>query len=95
MSAPDHDEDAEYSTSLYRKLGDLVDYPMNYHVPALSGLRIAPAYGEFRHVERMGRQMGANSRKCSPMQEIHPFLETHDLYGGQWTPLTVTSTRRS
>ena len=23
----------------------------------------------------------------SDMQEIYPFLETHDLYGGQWDPL--------
>ncbi len=28
-----------YSTELYRKLGELTDYPMNYHVTGLSGWR--------------------------------------------------------
>ena len=79
-----------YSTSLYRKLGDLVDYPMNYHVTG--AIRLAHSrqrIEEFRHVERMGRQMGIEFQEMSPaeMQEVYPFLETHDLYGGQWDPL--------
>ena len=79
-----------YSTSLYRKLGDLVDYPMNYHVTG--AIRLAHSrqrMEEFRHVERMGRQMGIEFQEMSPaeMQEVYPFLETHDLYGGQWDPL--------
>ncbi|NCF49634.1 MAG: FAD-dependent oxidoreductase [Bacteroidetes bacterium] len=78
-----------YSTSLYRKLGDLVDYPMNYHVTG--AIRLAHSrqrMEEFRHVERMGRQMGVEFTEMSPseMQDIHPFLETHDLHGGQWDP---------
>ena len=79
-----------YSTSLYRKLGELVDYPMNYHVTG--AIRLAHSrqrMEEFRHVERMGRQMGVEFVEMSnkEMQDIHPFLETHDLYGGQWDPL--------
>ena len=79
-----------YSTSLYRKLGDLVDYPMNYHVTG--AIRLAHSrqrMEEFRHVERMGRQMGVEFQEMSPaeMKDIYPFLETHDLFGGQWDPL--------
>ena len=79
-----------YSTSLYRKLGAMVDYPMNYHVTG--AIRLAHSrqrMEEFRHVERMGRQMGVEFTELSPseMQEMHPFLEVHDLYGGQWDSL--------
>ncbi|MDA7598974.1 FAD-dependent oxidoreductase [Alphaproteobacteria bacterium] len=79
-----------YSTQLYRKLGAMVDYPMNYHVTG--AIRLAHSrqrMEEFRHVERMGRQMGVDFVEMSPseMQEIYPFLETHDLYGGQWDSL--------
>ena len=78
-----------YSTSLYRELGELVDYPMNYHVTG--AIRLAHSrqrMEEFRHVERMGRQMGVELQEMSnkEMQDIYPFLETHDLYGGQWDP---------
>ena len=48
-----------YSTELYRKLGDLVDYPMNYHVTG--AIRLAHSrqrMEEFRHVQAMGRHMG-------------------------------------
>ena len=79
-----------YSTSLYRELGAKVDYPMNYHVTG--AIRLAHSrqrMEEFRHVERMGRQMGVEFQEMSPseMQEVYHFLETHDLYGGQWDPL--------
>ena len=79
-----------YSTALYRKLGDLVDYPMNYHVTG--AIRLAHSrqrMEEFRHVQAMGRHMGVEFEEMSnaDMQGIYPFLETHDLYGGQWDPL--------
>ena len=79
-----------YSTRLYRKLGELVDYPMNYHVTG--AIRLAHSrqrMEEFRHVERMGRQMGVDFEEMSldDMRKAHPFLETHDLHGGQWDPL--------
>ena len=78
-----------YSTQLYRKLGDLVDYPMNYHVTG--AIRLAHGrqrMEEFRHVQSMGRHMGIEFEMSnSDMQAMYPFLETHDLYGGQWDPL--------
>jgi len=79
-----------YSTALYRKLGDLVDYPMNYHVTG--AIRLAHSrqrMEEFRHVQAMGRHMGVELEEMSnsDMQAIYPFLETHDLYGGQFDPL--------
>ena len=75
------------STRLYRQLGALVDYPMNYHVTG--AIRLAHSrqrMEEFRHVEAMGRHMGLEFQEMSnsDMKEIYPFLETHDLYGGQW-----------
>ncbi len=79
-----------YSTALYRRLGELVDYPMNYHVTG--AIRLAHSrqrMEEFRHVESMGRQMGVELHEVSndEMKALYPFLETHDLYGGQWDPL--------
>ena len=79
-----------YSTELYRKLGDLVDYPMNYHVTG--AIRLAHSrqrMEEFRHVDAMGKQMGVEFEMLSNSQikELHPFIETHDLEGGQWDPL--------
>ena len=79
-----------YSTELYRRLGDEVDYPMNYHVTG--AIRLAHSkerMDEFRHVQAMGRQMGVDFEMMSnaDMQNIYPFLETHDLEGGQWDPL--------
>ena len=79
-----------YSTELYRKLGDLVDYPMNYHVTG--AIRLAHSrqrMEEFRHVQAMGWHMGVEFEEMSnsDMQAIYPFLKTHDLYGGQFDPL--------
>ena len=76
-----------YSTELYRRLGDEVDYPMNYHVTG--AIRLAHSrqrMEEFRHVEAMGRQMGVVFEELSnaDMKDVYPFLETHDLVGGQW-----------
>ena len=79
-----------YSTELYRRLGEEVDYPMNYHVTG--AIRLAHSkerMDEFRHVQAMGRQVGVDFEMMSnaDMQNIYPFLETHDLEGGQWDPL--------
>ncbi|MBH69274.1 MAG: dimethylglycine dehydrogenase [Rhodospirillaceae bacterium] len=78
-----------YSTNLYRKLSDLVDYPINYHVTG--AVRLAHSrqrMEEFRHVQRMGSQMGVEFQEMSndDMRDVYPFLETHELYGGQWDP---------
>ena len=49
-----------YSTELYRKLGALTDYPMNYHVtgsvPGFAHSR--QRMEEFAHVRSMAKQMG-------------------------------------
>ena len=79
-----------YSTELYRKLGDLVDYPMNYHVTG--AIRLAHSrqrMEEFKHVCAMGKQMGVEFEMLSNSQikELHPYIETHELEGGQWDPL--------
>ncbi len=76
-----------YSTELYRRLGALADYPMNYHVTG--SVRLAHSrqrMEEFAHVRSMARQMGFNLEMMSlaDMKEAYPFLETHDLEGGLW-----------
>ncbi|MGB0756716.1 MAG: NAD(P)/FAD-dependent oxidoreductase, partial [Candidatus Puniceispirillaceae bacterium] len=76
-----------YSTELYRKLGELTDYPMNYHVTG--SVRLAHSrqrMEEFEHVRSMGKQMGFSMEMMSnqDMKDVYPFLETHDLEGGLW-----------
>ena len=76
-----------YSTELYRKLGALADYPMNYHVTG--SVRLAHSrqrMEEFAHVRSMARQMGFDLEmmSLSDMKDVYPFLETHDLEGGLW-----------
>ena len=76
-----------YSTELYRKLGALTDYPMNYHVTG--SVRLAHSrqrMEEFAHVRSMAKQMGFDMEMMSnkDMQDVYPFLETHDLEGGLW-----------
>ena len=76
-----------YSTELYRKLGALADYPMNYHVTG--SVRLAHSrqrMEEFAHVRSMARQMGFDLEmmSLSDMKDVYPFLETYDLEGGLW-----------
>lgn len=76
-----------YSLELYRKLGELTDYPMNYHVTG--SVRLAHTrqrMEEFEHVRSMAQQMGFSLEMMSnaDMQDVYPFLETHDLEGGLW-----------
>ncbi len=78
-----------YSTELYRKLGDEVDYPMNYHVTG--SLRLAHSaerMQEFARAAGMGRYQGIDIEICQPseLKERHPFLELHDLKGGLYDP---------
>ncbi len=79
-----------YSLDLYRRLGDEVDYPMNYHVTG--SVRLAHSVNrmlEFERVAGMGRYQGMQLDICTPeeLQQHHPFMETHDLMGGLWDPL--------
>ena len=76
-----------YSTQLYQKLGELTDYPMNYHVTG--SVRLAHTrqrMEEFEHVRSMAKQMGFSLEMMSnqDMVDAYPYMETHDLEGGLW-----------
>ncbi|AOF88619.1 FAD-dependent oxidoreductase [Sinorhizobium sp. RAC02] len=78
-----------YSASLYRELGDLVDYPMNYHVTG--SIRLGHSkerLQEFKRVVGMGRYQGMDLDILSPdeIRGKYPFLETHDLTGALYDP---------
>lgn len=79
-----------YGATMYRTLGDDVDYPMNYHVTG--AIRLAHSkerMQEFEKVAGMGRYQGLQMDICTPaeLKELNPFMETHDLEGGLWDPL--------
>jgi dimethylglycine dehydrogenase len=78
-----------YSTELYRRLGDEVDYPMNYHVTG--SIRLGHSRNrmlEFERVVGMGRYQGLDVEMCTveDLKQRYPFLETHDLAGGLYDP---------
>jgi dimethylglycine dehydrogenase len=78
-----------YSAELYRDLGALVDYPMNYHVTG--SLRLAHSRERMQEFERavgMGRYQGMSMEMCgvNDLKNRYPFLETHDLMGGLYDP---------
>jgi len=78
-----------YSASLYRELGALVDYPMNYHVTG--SIRLGHSkerLQEFKRVVGMGRYQGMDLDILSPdeMRGKYPFLERHDLTGALYDP---------
>ncbi len=78
-----------YSTELYARLGEEVDYPMNYHQSG--SIRLAHTkerMQEFEHACSMGRYQGIEMEMWTPEQakERYPFLETHDLMGVLWDP---------
>ena len=78
-----------YSASLYRELGALVDYPMNYHVTG--SIRLGHSkerLQEFKRVVGMGRYQGMDLDILTPdeMRSKYPFLETHDLTGALYDP---------
>lgn len=78
-----------YSTELYSRLGDEVDYPMNYHVTG--SIRLAHGRQRMQEFERaagMGRYQGMDIEILTPEQtrERYPFLETHDLAGALYDP---------
>ena len=78
-----------YSTELYSRLGEEVDYPMNYHQSG--SIRLAHTKERMQEFERamsMGRYQGIEMEMWTPEQakERYPFLETHDLVGVLWDP---------
>ncbi|WP_371170880.1 GcvT family protein [Aliiroseovarius sp. 2305UL8-7] len=78
-----------YSTELYARLGDEVDYPMNYHQSG--SIRLAHTKERMQEFERamsMGRYQGIPMEMWTPEEakENYPFLETHDLEGVLYDP---------
>ncbi len=78
-----------YSTELYARLGEEVDYPMNYHQSG--SIRLAHTkerMQEFERAKTMGRYQGIAMEIWTPEQakEHYPFLEIHDLLGVLYDP---------
>ena len=78
-----------YSTELYSRLGEEVDYPMNYHVTG--SVRLAHTKERMQEFERacsMGRYQGIAMEMWTPEEakQRYPFLETHDLKGVLYDP---------
>ena len=79
-----------YSARLYQRLGDLADYPINYHVTGSVRLaHTADRMREFRHVASMARANGVDYDILSPsdLPARHALAATHDLAGALWDPL--------
>ncbi len=80
-----------YSTALYRRLGEEVDYPIDYHITG--AVRLAHSRErmmEFERVVAMARHQGIDDfamMSAGEMRNVYPFLQIHDLQGGCWDPL--------
>ena len=78
-----------YSTELYARLGDEVDYPMNYHQTGSIRLaHTAERMQEFKRAASMGKYQGMDLEILTPdeIKERYPFIETHDLMGALYDP---------
>lgn len=78
-----------YSTELYARLGDEVDYPMNYHQTGSIRLaHTAERMQEFKRAASMGKYQGMDLKILTPdeIKERYPFIETHDLMGALYDP---------
>ena len=78
-----------YSAELYRSLGALVDYPINYHVTG--SIRLAHSterLQEFRRAAGMGRYQGIDIEiiGANDIKKRYPFIETHDIEGALFDP---------
>ncbi|CUH51043.1 GcvT family protein [Shimia marina] len=78
-----------YSTELYARLGEEVDYPMNYHQSG--SIRLAHTKERVQEFERamsMARYQGIPMEMwtAEEAKERYPFLETHDLMGVLYDP---------
>ncbi len=78
-----------YSTELYARLGDEVDYPMNYHQSG--SIRLAHTKErkqEFERAMSMALYQGIPMEMWTPEEakERYPFLETHDLEAVLYDP---------
>ncbi len=78
-----------YSTELYARLGDRVDYPINYHTTgSLQLAHNVERMQEFQRIADMGRYQGMDLEILNPKETKarHPFLETHHLAGALFDP---------
>ncbi len=78
-----------YSAELYRSLGEVVDYPINYHVTG--SIRLAHSterLQEFRRSAGMGRYQGIDIGiiGANEIKDRYPFIETHDIEGALFDP---------
>ncbi|WP_299423657.1 FAD-dependent oxidoreductase [uncultured Shimia sp.] len=78
-----------YSTELYARLGEEVDYPMGYHQSG--SIRLAHTRERVQEFERamsMAKYQGIPMEMWTPEEakERYPFLETHDLEGVLYDP---------
>lgn len=78
-----------YSTELYARLGDEVDYPMNYH--QTGSIRLAHSkerMQEFERAKGMGKHQGMDLKILTPdeIKARYPFIETHDIVGALYDP---------
>jgi dimethylglycine dehydrogenase len=79
----------KYSAELYRRLGNEVGYPINYHV--VGSIRLAHTrerMDEFKHVRSMARANGLEYEVLAPgeIRARHPFVTLDDLAGALWDP---------
>jgi dimethylglycine dehydrogenase len=79
----------KYSAEFYRRLGDQVGYPINYHV--VRAIRLAhmqERMDEFKHVRSMARANGMEYEVLEPEAILtrHPFVTLDDLAGALWDP---------
>ena len=79
-----------YSARLYRRLAEIVDYPIDYHLTGSVRLSHTPdRLREFRHVQGMARANGLDYEILTPgeLRDRYPLVELHDLNGALWDPL--------
>lgn len=78
-----------YSTQLYKTLGEVTGYPINYHITGSVRLaQSAARLDEFKHVANLGRYYDIPFEVATPqaLKQHYPHLETRGLIGGLWDP---------
>jgi dimethylglycine dehydrogenase len=78
-----------YTSKLYARLGQEVDYPINYHVTG--SIRLANNQArmeEYGHVRSMARAQGIDFELIGPneIKDRYPLIELDNVMGGLWDP---------
>ncbi|HEY4162665.1 MAG TPA: FAD-dependent oxidoreductase, partial [Dongiaceae bacterium] len=78
-----------YTSKLYARLGQEVDYPINYHVTG--SIRLAnnrARMEEYGHVRSMARAQDIDFELIGPneIKDRYPLIELDDVIGGLWDP---------